>query len=376
MKNRIYLSPPHLDGREKEFIIEAYDSNWISTFGPHVDAFEKEICDRVSIPFTTALSSGTAALHLALLMLGVTTGDEVLCSTFTFSATANAITYCGATPVFIDSNDSTWNMDPILLQEELKECKQKGKIPKAVIVVDLYGQTADYDPIVKICKEYNIPIIEDAAESLGATYKGKSAGSFGEMGVFSFNGNKIITTSGGGMLVSSNKQYIDRAKYLATQARDSAPHFQHSDIGYNYRMSNMLAAIGRGQLEQLSNKIARRKEINRYYKNVLGEIPGINFMPIGSYGEPNYWLTCITIDPFFQKIMNEEIRSALEKKDIETRLLLKPMHLQPIFQSCRVRGGAVTEKLFAQGLCLPSGSGMTDGDLQRVTDEILLALKK
>jgi dTDP-4-amino-4,6-dideoxygalactose transaminase len=371
MIKRIYLSPPQLDGREKELIIEAYDSNWITTLGPQVDAFEKEMSVRVGIPYAAALSSGTAALHLALLMLGVKPGDEVLCSTFTFSATANAITYCGALPVFIDSNESTWNMDPQLLEEELKECKKRGKLPGAVIVVDLYGQTADYDPIVKICQEFEIPIIEDAAEALGGTYKGKSAGSFGEMGVFSFNGNKIITTSGGGMLVSNDKKYIDRARHLATQARDPAPHYQHSDIGYNYRMSNILAAMGRGQLEHLTKKIARRKEINQYYRKRLGEIPGIEFMPVASYGEPNYWLTCITIDPALQKITQEELRVALEKENIESRPLWKPMHLQPVFQSCRIRGGGVTERLFAQGLCLPSGSGMTDDDLQRVGDALL-----
>lgn len=372
---RIYLSPPHLNGREKDLIIEAYDSNWITTLGPQVDAFEKEMSQRVSIPYAAALSSGTAALHLALLMLGVKTGDEVLCSTFTFSATANAISYCGATPVFIDSNESTWNMDPNLLEEELKECKKKGKNPRAVIVVDLYGQTADYDPIVKICKEYGVPIIEDAAEALGGTYKGKCAGSFGEMGVFSFNGNKIITTSGGGMLVSRQKKYVDRARHLATQARDPAPHYQHSDIGYNYRMSNILAAMGRGQLEHLGNKIARRKKINQFYKKELVKIPGISFMPIASYGEPNYWLTCITIDPEQQVITNEELRVALEKENIESRPLWKPMHLQPIFQSCRIRRGSVTEKLFKHGLCLPSGSGMTNEDLNRVTDSIFQALK-
>lgn len=375
MKKRIYLSPPHLAGREKELIIQAYDSNWITTLGPQVDAFEKEMSERVTIPFAAALSSGTAALHLALLMLGVKPGDEVLCSTFTFSATANAITYCGATPVFVDSNESTWNMDPQLLEEELKECKVREKLPRAVIVVDLYGQMADYEPIVNICREYGIPIIEDAAEALGGTYKGKSAGSFGEMGVFSFNGNKIITTSGGGMLVSQNKKYIDRARHLATQARDPAPHYQHSDIGYNYRMSNILAAMGRGQLEHLGNKIARRKEINQFYKKALVKIPGIGFMPIASYGEPNYWLTCITIDLEQQSTTNEELRVALEKENIESRPLWKPMHLQPVFRSCRIRGGAVTEKLFAQGLCLPSGSGMTDDELHRVADAILATTK-
>jgi dTDP-4-amino-4,6-dideoxygalactose transaminase len=366
--NRIYLSPPHLDGREKELLIQAYESNWITTLGPHVDAFESEMCAYTGISYAAALGSGTAALHLALLMLGVKLGDEVLCSTFTFSATANAITYCGATPVFIDSNESTWNMDPNFLEDELKSCHQKRKLPAAVIVVDLYGQCADYNPILTLCKEYGVPVIEDAAEALGAIYKGKQAGSFGEMGVFSFNGNKIITTSGGGMLVSSNKAYIDQARFLATQARDKAPHYQHSQIGYNYRLSNILAAIGRGQLENLDKKITRRKEINKFYKEALEDLEGISFIPIALYGDPNYWLTCILIDPSICKVTNEDVRLALEKENIESRPLWKPMHLQPVFQTCRIRGGEVTADLFARGLCLPSGSGMTDSDLQRVAE--------
>jgi dTDP-4-amino-4,6-dideoxygalactose transaminase len=367
---RIYLSPPHLDGREQELLIEAFESNWITTLGPQVDAFERDICKRIDIPYATALASGTSALHLALINLGIQQGDEVLCSTFTFSASANPITYCGASPVFIDSNTTTWNMDPLLLEEELRACCKKGKLPRALIVVDLYGQSADYDPILKICAEYGVPIIEDAAEALGTTYKGKSAGSFGVMGVFSFNGNKIITTSGGGMLVSANKAYIDHARFLATQARDSAPHYQHSYIGYNYRLSNILAAIGRGQLENLDKKIARRKEINHFYHEAFADIAGIEFMPIAPYGEPNYWLTCITIDPSRSRALREDIRLALEKENIESRPLWKPMHLQPIFQSYRIRGGAVTEKLFAEGLCLPSGSGMTTNDLHRIVDVV------
>jgi pyridoxal phosphate-dependent aminotransferase EpsN len=367
---RIYLSPPDLDGRERELILEAYESNWITTLGPQVDAFEREICARTGVPYAAALSSGTAALHLALILIGVKPRDEVLCSTFTFSASANPITYCGASPVFIDSDAATWNMDPLLLEEELQGCRQRGKLPRALIVVDLYGQCADYDPILKVCAEYGVPVIQDAAESLGATYKGKSAGSFGDLGVFSFNGNKIITTSGGGMLVSSKKEDIDHARFLATQARDAAPHYQHSHIGYNYRLSNILAAMGRGQLENLDKKIARRKEINKVYRKSLSRIPGMGFMPIAGYGEPNYWLTCITVDPLQSKSTREDIRLALEKENIESRPLWKPMHLQPVFQSCRVRGGSVTEKLFAEGLCLPSGSGMTADDQQRVVDII------
>ncbi len=368
--NRIYLSPPHLDGRERELLLQAFESNWITTLGPQVDAFEHDICARVGVPHAAALASGTSALHLALINLGVQQGDEVLCSTFTFSASANPIAYCGASPVFIDSNTTTWNLDPLLLEEELRVCSKKGKLPRALIVVDLYGQSADYDPILKICAEYGVPIIEDAAEALGTTYKGKSAGSFGVMGVFSFNGNKIITTSGGGMLVSANKVYVDHARFLATQARDPAPHYQHSSIGYNYRLSNILAAIGRGQLENLDKKIARRKEINRFYREAFADVAGMKFMPIASYGEPNYWLTCITVDPSHSRASREDIRLALEKENIESRPLWKPMHLQPVFHSCRIRGGAVTEKLFAEGLCLPSGSAMTTSDLHRVADVV------
>ncbi len=368
--NRIYLSPPHLDGRERALLLEAFESNWITTLGPQVDAFEHDICKRIDVPHAAALASGTSALHLALINLGIQQGDEVLCSTFTFSASANPILYCGASPVFIDSDTSTWNLDPHLLEEELLVCSKKGKLPRALIIVDLYGQAADYDPIVKLCGEYGVPIIEDAAEALGATYKGKYTGSFGAMGVLSFNGNKIITTSGGGMLVSKKKEYIDHARFLATQARDQAPHYQHSYIGYNYRLSNILAAIGRGQLENLDKKITRRKEINRFYREAFSDVAGMVFMPIAPYGEPNYWLTCVTIDPSQSRVSREDIRLALEKENIESRPLWKPMHLQPVFQSCRIRGGAVTEKLFAEGLCLPSGSGMTENDLHRVVDVV------
>ena len=367
---RIYLSPPHLDGREREFLLQAFESNWITTLGPQVDAFEQDICERVGVPHATALASGTSALHLALMNLGIQQGDEVLCSTFTFIASANPITYCGASPVFIDSSPDTWNLDPLLLEEELRVCSKKGKLPRALIVVDLYGQSADYDPILKLCAEYGVPIIEDAAEALGATYKGKSSGSFGVMGVLSFNGNKIITTSGGGMLMSANKEYVDHARFLATQARDPGPHYQHSHIGYNYRLSNILAAIGRGQLENLDKKIARRKEINHFYRKAFADIAGMEFMPIAPYGEPNYWLTCITVDPSQSRASSEDIRLALEKENIESRPLWKPMHLQPVFRSCRIRGGAVTEKIFAEGLCLPSGSGMTTSDLHRVVDVV------
>ena len=367
-KRRIYISPPHLDGRERELLMQAYDSNWITTLGPHVDAFEQEICEKIGVKHAVALTSGTAALHLALLMLGVERGDEVLCSTLTFSASANAIIYRGATPVFIDSNRETWNMDPGLLAEELETCSRKGKIPKAVMVVDIYGQCADYRSIIEICKRYNIPMIEDAAEALGATYNGIFAGKFGVMGVFSFNGNKIVTTSGGGMLVSDNGDYIERARFLSTQARDPAPHYQHSHIGYNYRLSNLLAAVGRGQLERLDEKVVRRRGINGFYRKALEELPGIEFMPEASYGRSNCWLTVILITPEKFGTDREAVRLALEVEDIESRPIWKPMHLQPVFESCRMRGGSVSEDFFQRGLCLPSGTQMIEEDLERVVD--------
>jgi dTDP-4-amino-4,6-dideoxygalactose transaminase len=363
---RIYLSPPHLDGRERELLLQAFDSNWITTLGPHVDAFEKEICEKIGIKNSVALVSGTAALHLALLILGVEQGDEVLCSNLTFAASANAVTYLGARPVFIDSHPTTWNMDPELLSEELDTCFKRGKLPKAVIVVDLYGQCADYDPITEVCEKYEVPIIEDAAEALGATYKKTYAGKFGVMGVFSFNGNKIVTTSGGGMLVSDNEQCISRARFLSTQARDPAPHYQHSHIGYNYRLSNLLAAVGRGQLEWLEKKVARRRAINEFYREALGMLPGIRFMPESPYGRSNCWLTAILINPREFGADREKIRLALEQENIESRPIWKPMHMQPVFRGYRVCGGEVSEDLFEHGLCLPSGTQMTQEDLNRI----------
>ena len=367
---RIYLSPPHLDGRERELFLQAYDSNWITTLGPQVDAFEQEICEKVGIGYTVALNSGTAALHLALLILGIRKGDEVLCSDLTFAASANTIIYCGATPVFIDSDRETWNIDPFLLAEELDERAKKGKLPKAAVVVDLYGQCADYNSIQEICSKYEIPIIEDAAEALGATYNGTSAGKFGIMGVFSFNGNKIITTSGGGMLVSDNEEYIKRARFLSQQARDPAPHYEHSQIGYNYRMSNLLAAVGRAQLERLDEKVAKKRFINEYYRRALGDLPGIEFMPEAPYGKSNCWLTVIMITPKKFGAEREAVRLALEAENIESRPIWKPMHLQPVFKGYRIRGGAMSEDLFQRGLCLPSGTQMTEEDLERIAKVI------
>jgi dTDP-4-amino-4,6-dideoxygalactose transaminase len=376
MKNsRIYLSPPHMSGDEEAFVAEAFRSNWIAPLGPMVDAFEKEICEYVGVENATALSSGTAALHLALILLGVKPGNEVLCSTLTFSASANAITYVGANPVFIDCDRISWNIDPNLLEEEIKESKAYGKKLAAIIAVDLYGQCADYEKIENLCLKYEIPLIEDAAEALGATCNGKKAGSFGRMGVFSFNGNKIITTSGGGMLVSSDGKMIRNARFLATQARDPAPHYQHSQIGYNYRMSNIVAAIGRGQLKVIEDRVAARRRVFSFYHQALRDFEGITFMPEAPYGKSNRWLTCIQVDPKEFGASREEIRLSLEAKNIEARPVWKPMHRQPVFADCRYRGGQVSEELFERGLCLPSGSELTDQDLERIVEIISKAKK-
>ncbi len=366
--NRIYLSPPHMSGHERELLLDAFDSNWIAPLGPHVDALEKEFAEAVGAEQAVALSSGTAALHLALILLGVGAGDEVLTSTFTFAATTNAITYVGATPVLIDSEPTTWNMDPDLLADELRDRARRNRLPKAVVVVDLYGQCADYGSIHQACARYDVPIIEDAAEALGATYDGQSAGTFGALGVFSFNGNKIITTSGGGMLVCDSAYLAERARFLATQARDPAPHYQHSQIGYNYRMSNLLAAVGLGQLQVLEDRVAARRANFEFYRSELADLPGIDFMPEHPRGRSTRWLTCVTIDPRRFGATSEDIRLTLEAANIESRPTWKPMHLQPAFSTCCVRGGAVAEHIFQHGLCLPSGSNLTGEDLSRVTN--------
>jgi len=366
MAKRLYLSPPHMGNAERKLLLDAYDSNWIAPLGPHVDAFEHEMCKELQASYAVALSSGTAALHLSLVLLGVQQGDEVFCSTLTFASTANAITYVGATPVFVDSDSTTWNMDPVLLAEELEKRALLDRLPKAVIVVDLYGQCADYDEILSACQKYAVPVIEDAAEALGATYKGRAAGTLGEMGILSFNGNKIITTSSGGMLLVGNKSSAERARFLASQARDPAPHYQHSIIGYNYRMSNLLAAVGRGQLKVLGLRVTSRRRINKLYRQALQNIPGIAFMPDANFGQSNCWLTCILIDMQKFGASVEEIRLNLEKYNIEARPVWKPMHLQPVFRGCKVVGGRISEELFARGLCLPSGSSMTQQDVDRV----------
>ncbi len=355
-----------MSGLEQQFVQEVFASNWIAPLGPQVDAFEAEFAAAVGAPYALALSSGTAALHLALILAGVGPGDEVLVSTLTFSASANPVVYLGGRPVFIDSERTSWNLDPALVCETIERKARQGKLPKAVIPVHLYGQSADLDPILEVCNRYGIPVIEDAAEALGATYKGRAPGTFGMMGAFSFNGNKIITTSGGGMLVSADKGLIDHARKLATQARDPAPHYQHSEIGYNYRMSNLLAAVGRGQLRVLEERVRRKREIFDAYRGLLGDLPGIVFMPEAPWGRCTRWLTCITVDPQAFGATREDIRLALEAENIESRPLWKPMHLQPVFQGCEVVGGAVAEALFRDGLCLPSGTAMTQADIERV----------
>jgi dTDP-4-amino-4,6-dideoxygalactose transaminase len=365
---RIYLSPPHMSADERVLLLDAFDSNWVAPLGPHVDAFEREMCETLGAGHAAALSSGTGGLHLALLLLGVQPGDEVLTATLTFSATANAITYCGARPVLIDSSPETWTMDVALLAGELEACARRGRLPRAVLPVDLYGQCADYQPIREACARHGIPVLEDAAEALGATYGSRRAGTLGDLAVLSFNGNKIITTSGGGMLLSDRKEWIDRARFLATQARDPAPHYQHSTIGYNYRMSNLLAAVGRGQLRHLDERVARRRENNAFYRQALGDLPGLAFMPEASYGRSNCWLTCVTVDTEVAGVTSEQIRLRLEEHNIEARPVWKPMHLQPVFEGCRRVGGSVAERLFSDGLCLPSGSSLGADDRQRVAE--------
>jgi pyridoxal phosphate-dependent aminotransferase EpsN len=370
MPKQILLSTPHMGDLELEFVKEAFNTNWIAPVGPHVDAFEQEFCQLVGSSHAAGVSSGTAALHLALQLVGVRSGDEVFCSTLTFSASANPIAYLGAKPVFLDSDRHSWNMDPNLLQNTLDKRAKSGNLPKAVIVVHLYGQSADIDPILDACNKYNIPLIEDAAEALGATYKGRTPGTFGRIGIYSFNGNKIITTSSGGMLVSEDPSLTAKAKFLATQARDPAPHYEHSEIGYNYRLSNVLAGIGRGQLKVLSDRVAARRNNFEVYKQSLGDLPGVEFMPEAPWGNSTRWLTCLTIDPTVFGIDREHIRLALAEANIESRPVWKPMHLQPIFKDCESIGGAISEDLFERGLCLPSGSNLSDEDLDRVVKTI------
>jgi pyridoxal phosphate-dependent aminotransferase EpsN len=371
MNPRIYLSPPHLGTEELRLVEEAFASNWIAPLGPHVDAFEREFARVVETRGAAALSSGTAALHLALRRLGVAPGDEVLCSTLTFVASANPILYEGAAPVFVDSDRSSWNMDPALLAEELDRAARRGRPPRAVVLVHLYGQSADIDPILAACDRHGVALVEDAAEALGARYKDRSPGSRGRFGVFSFNGNKIITTSGGGMLVSPDPGELERVRILASQARDPAPHYEHSTVGFNYRMSNVLAAIGRGQLRTLAARVAARRRTFAFYAEALRDVPGISFMPEAPYGRSSRWLTVIQVDPAEFGATSEDVRVNLERANIESRPVWKPMHRQPLFAGTRAVGGAVAEGLFRNGLCLPSGSALTDDERTRVVEALL-----
>lgn len=367
-RKRIFLSPPDVGEDERRALMSAFDSNWIAPMGPEIDAFETELATRVAVKNAAALASGTAGLHLALVVAGVEDGDEVITSTLTFVATANAITYVGARPVFVDVCPTTWQLDPELVAEELEAGRRRGRVPKAVIAVDLYGQCADYDALAAICARYGVVLIEDAAESLGATYRDRPAGGLASIGVFSFNGNKIITTSGGGMVVSERRDWVEKVRYLATQARDPVAYYQHSAVGYNYRLSNLLAAIGRAQLRNLDDRIAARRAHRAAYREAFAALPGITFMPEADYGTSNAWLTCVTVEPGQAGLDAEGLRLRFEEFDIEARRVWKPMHMQPVFRHCRCRGGGVAEALFARGLCLPSGSGMTGEERQRVID--------
>jgi dTDP-4-amino-4,6-dideoxygalactose transaminase len=365
IKNKIYLSSPHMsdEGYEMQFIQEAFDTNWIAPLGKNVDEFENEFAARTGIKSAAALSSGTAAVHMALKAAGVGTGDIVFCSSLTFSATANPIIYQDAIPVFIDSDFETWNMSPAALERAFEKYAYMGKIPKAVIVVHLYGLSADMDKISEICRKYNVPLIEDAAESLGTLYDGKYTGTIGDYGIFSFNGNKIITTSGGGMLVSNNEERIAKVKYWSAQARDPARHYQHSELGYNYRMSNVAAGIGRGQLKVLDKRIAKKREIFGFYKSMLGDLDGVEMMPVNKWNNPNFWLSCMILGG---KIRPLDIIRSLEIENVEARHIWKPMHLQPFFEEYDYIGENISEKIFEDGVCLPSDTKITDDDSDRI----------
>jgi dTDP-4-amino-4,6-dideoxygalactose transaminase len=358
----VYLSPPDVGPDERALLLDAFDSGWIAPLGPHVDAFEAEVAAKVGSGHAVALSSGTAALHLALILAGVGPGDRVLCSTLTFVASANPILYVGAEPVFVDAEPRTWNLDVDLVEEELRAASARGERYAALIAVDLYGRVCDYERLVPLCEEYGVTLIEDAAEALGSTYRERPAGAFGAFGALSFNGNKIITTSGGGMLITDEAEVAERARHLATQARDPAPHYEHSDLGFNYRLSNLLAAVGRGQLLHLEEKVARRRAIAARYRETLGGLPGVAFPDLASDDGWNGWLTSLTIDPEVAGVDRETVRKYLRGEGIEARPVWKPMHLQPWFAEASVLGGNVAAEVFERGLCLPSGSSLTDDD--------------
>lgn len=371
---KIWLSSPHMGGNELMYIQQAFDTNWIAPLGPHVNGFEKDLENYLGQNVSVAaLSSGTAALHLALILLGVTHGDEVICQSMTFSASANPIVYQGATPIFVDSEPNTWNICPNALEDAIKDRIAKGKKPKAIIMVHLYGMPAEVEAIKTLSKHHEIPIIEDSAESLGSTYKGQKCGTFGDIGILSFNGNKIITTSGGGALVAHNPKIKEKAVFLATQARDNAPHYEHSEIGFNYRLSNVCAGIGRGQMEVLDQHIALRRQMNAFYQEVFKDIEGITvFSEPDEYRFSNHWLSCILFDrSTLQNKNREALRLFLEKDNIESRPLWKPMHLQPVFKKSPYYGSKVSESLFERGLCLPSGSNLKESDRERILNNII-----
>jgi dTDP-4-amino-4,6-dideoxygalactose transaminase len=375
-ESRIHLSPPDVGDVERKLLLEAFDSNWVAPVGPDLDAFEEQIKEQIGVRHAVALSSGTAALHLALSTAGVRQGDTVLVPSFTFAASANAVKYLGARPVFLDSTPASWNVDPALVAEELRRQARKGKLPRAVIAVDMYGQCADYEPLLDACDRYGVPLIEDAAEALGASYRGRAAGSFGLAGILSFNGNKIMTTGGGGMLVTDDDRVAAQTRHLSTQAREDVAHYEHRRVGYNYRLSNLLAAVGRGQLQRLGDMIAARRETAAFYRAALGGLPGISFMPIAGYGRPNWWLTCLLVDADRFGASRDHIVESLREHNIEARPTWKPMHLQPVFQDCAVRGGQVSADLFRRGLCLPSGSALTQHDRERVVEAVRAATEQ
>ncbi len=385
MNKKIYLCSPHMGGGEMKYVKEAFDSNWVAPLGPNVDAFERELCSATGAKHVAALSSGTAAIHLSLIMLGVGPGDYVIGTSFTFSATVNPIAYLGATPVLVDSEPGTWNMDPELLEEAIKGLKVReseslrvgeGKLPKAIVVAHLYGMPARMKEIMAVADKYGIPVVEDAAEALGSEYMGRRVGCNSKFGILSFNGNKIITTSGGGALISDDAALIEKARFLATQARDPAPHYQHSEIGYNYRMSNVVAGVGRGQLEVLDLRVRQHREFNQWYRELLKDVPGVTFQsqPSADFFS-NFWLTCIVIDPALAGTDREKLRLAFEAANIESRPLWKPMHLQPVFAGCPAFVNGTSEKLFENGLCLPSGSNIDEEGRERIAEVLKRELR-
>lgn len=376
---RIYISPPHMGEKEQQFIKEAFVNNWISPVGPHINQFEQELADYTGAGGAVALSSGTAAIHLALRYFGVGKGDCVFCSTLTFVASANPILYEGATPIFIDSEPSSWNMSPVALKRAFKEAEKAGSIPKAVIIVNLYGQSADMDPLLEICNEYNVPVIEDAAESLGATYKGRASGTIGKFGIYSFNGNKIITTSNGGMIISHDLEALNKIRFWSTQAKEVSNYYQHREVGFNYRLSNILAGIGRGQLMVLNDRIMARRNIFKRYYDELSHISGVEFMQEASFGKSTHWLTVFTLNPSETGTTPEKVIAMLEANNIEARHVWKPMHLQPLYKNYKYysheKGKSVSDELFEQGICLPSGSNLSSDEQSRVIDFIKKEIK-